>query len=445
MRRGCCTFVFLLCCLIGAARAASDPSAVELPPGVQVPAAAVPGPDFDVERATKSYLALLNPAQRARSDAYFEGGYWLNLFSTLWTLLACAVIVLSGVSTTLRNWAERVTIRRPLQLLLYAVPFILMLNLLTLPMDFYAGFIREHQYGMSNQTLPDWIGDLLISLLPTLVLGSAALVGMYLLLRRGGDQWWLRASVATFVFTLFLIMISPVFISPLLNDYKPLPAGPVREAVLSLARANAIPTDNVVWFDASKQTKRISANVSGLLGTTQVSLNDNLVLKTSLPEIKAVMGHEMGHYVLNHSLRHSVYLTLLFTLGFLFINRLWHGPLAGFLARHGIRDRGDAAGAPVLIALFVAFLLVATPVQNRIIYAGEAEADMFGLNAAQEPHGFATSAVRLGAYRKLEPTPLEEWLFYDHPSGRARIYASMRWLKEHPGAYHPGASFQRPE
>ncbi len=100
---------------------------------------------------------------------------------------------------------------------------------------------------------------------------------------------------------------SPVFISPLFNDYKPLPDGPVKSAIFSLARANQIPTDNVVYFDASKQTNRVSANVSGFAGTTQVSLNDNLLNKTSLPEIKAVMGHEMGHYVLNHGFRNVLY------------------------------------------------------------------------------------------------------------------------------------------
>ena len=427
--------VALIALYTGAAFAAAPE--VVLPPGVQVPAAAIPGPGFDVERATQAYLALLSPAQRARSDAYFEGGYWLALGNALWTLLACYVLIASGATRALRDWCERRTRRRPLQLLLFAPPFLLLLSLLTLPMDFYAGFIREHQYAMSNQSIDGWFGDYAKALIPLLALGAPAIMGIYLLLRRGGDRWWLRAATATFVFMLFLNLITPVFLMPLLNDYRPLPDGPIRAAVMSLARANDIPTDNVVWFNASKQTKRISANVSGLLGTTQVSLNDNLVQQTSLPEIKAVMGHEMGHYVLNHSLRHAVYLSLLFALGFLFVHQAWSGPLAAALTRHGVRDRADPAGAPVLWALFTVFMFAATPVQNRIIYAGEAEADIFGLNAAQEPHGFATAAMRLGAYRKLAPTRLEEWLFYDHPSGRARISASMRWLKEHPQAYRP--------
>ena len=167
-----------------------------------------------------------------------------------------------------------------------------------------------------------------------------------------------------------------------------------------------------------------------MFGTTQISLNDNLLDKTSLPEIKAVMAHEMGHYVLNHGLRHTVYLSLLYGLGFLILDRV----LTALLARHGERwrigGRGDPASLVVAFAVLSTYLLLAQPLFNRIIYAGEVEADIYGLNSAREPHGFATVAMRLGSYRKLEPGPIETFLFYDHPSGRERVRMSMEWLKE---------------
>jgi STE24 endopeptidase len=186
----------------------------------------------------------------------------------------------------------------------------------------------------------------------------------------------------------------------------------------------------VRWFDASKQTKRISANVSGLFGTTRVSLNDNLLERTSLPEIKAVLGHEIGHYVLHHSLRHVFYYTLLFGVGFVLLERLHQHALARWGARWGVRERADPAGLPLAIGILSVYFFLTTPLTNRSIYAAEAEADLYGLNAAREPHGFATVAMRLGAYRKLEPSPLEELFLYDHPSGRRRVEMAMRWLAE---------------
>jgi STE24 endopeptidase len=142
------------------------------------------------------------------------------------------------------------------------------------------------------------------------------------------------------------------------------------------------------------------------------------------------MAHELGHYVLNHGLRHAVYLTLLFAIGFLILYRALDYARARWGERWGIREAGDPATLPLISAILGTYLFLVSPLQNQIIHAGEVEADLYGLNAAREPHGFATVAMRLGSYRKLEPGPIEKWLFYDHPSGRDRVEMSMRWLKE---------------
>ena len=420
---------FILCAGL-TAHAASPRDVPTIPPGVQIPDAARPGPDFDVERATDAYLALLPPAQRTRSDAYFEGGYWINLWGTLYTVGACVAMLALGWSVGMRNAAEHSVRPRWLQSMLYAIGFGLLLWLLTLPWTWYTDFFHEHQYGLSNLSFTGWIADELKALLVNIILLAIAVTAIYGILRRAGRSWVALATGFAFVFLLFVFFVTPVFIAPLFNDFKPLPAGEVREAVLSLARANQIPTDHVEWFDASKQTTRVSANVSGMFGTTRVSLNDNLLARTSLPEIKAVMGHEMGHYVLHHGLRHSVYLALAYGLGFLLVEYFYSTRFAGFRARLGIGDRSDPAGLPLAVAILSGYLFLAQPLFNRIIYMGEAEADMFGIDAAREPYGWATATMRLASYRKLDPGPVEEFLFYDHPSGRDRVRRAMIWLKE---------------
>jgi STE24 endopeptidase len=248
--------------------------------------------------------------------------------------------------------------------------------------------------------------------------------------RRAGARWWIWATGLTFVFYLFLAFITPLFIAPLYNDYKPLPPGPAREGVVSLARANEIPTDHLEWFDASKQTTRISANVSGLWGVARINLNDNLLDKTSLPEIKAVLGHEMGHYVMHHALKLTVYLTLVFAIAFLVLHLAFDRALARWGQRWGLRDRADPAALPLAFALFTVISLVLMPLNNTVIRDIEAEADAYGLNAAREPEGFAMAAMRLSTYRKIAPGPLEEFIFYDHPSGYERVRRAMIWRKE---------------
>ena len=440
-----CRHLALLVCTLavlctGAALAADVTP--ELPPGTYVPDAARPGPGFDVERATEAYLALLTPEQRARSDAYFEGGYWLQLWQFLYAIAVLVLVLWLGWSARLRDWAGRISRRPTLQSALFVLMFVPLIWLLTLPMSWYSDFFRDHQYGLSNQAFGGWLWDSAKGLFATTVLAVIALSGIYAAVRRAGRNAWLWATGFTSLFLMFVFMITPVFLAPLFNDYKPLAHGPVRDAVLSLAHANQVPVDDVKWFDASKQTNRISANVSGLFGTTRVSLNDNLLNRTSPPEIKAVMGHEMGHYVLHHAVLGVAFFTLLYGVGFLILHHAFERMLPRWGARLGITSRADPAGLPFALAVLTVYLFLITPLMNRFTYVFESEADMFGLNAAREPYGFATVSMRLGAYRKLAPSRLEELLLFDHPSGRRRVEMAMQWLKENQALFTPQAAPQ---
>ena len=137
--------------LLTAGRALAEEVAVDFPPGVQIPDAAVPGPGFEVESATQAYLALLSAEQRARSDAYFEGKYWLGLWELVYSLAILFVLLTLRWSARLRDWAQRMTARRWVQTLLYGLLFTPLVWLLSLPFSAYTGFVREHYYGLSNQ------------------------------------------------------------------------------------------------------------------------------------------------------------------------------------------------------------------------------------------------------------------------------------------------------
>jgi len=424
----CC--IALIACFIVGIAGAEAPIVRDFPAGMHVPAGAQPGPDFDVERATEAWLSLLSPEQRALSDAYFEGGYWLQLWSLLYALGVMAVLLWTRLSLRMRNLAERVAAKPWLSVALYGALFVLATFALSLPMTIYERFVREHQYGLSNLTFAGWMREALIELAVTIVIGAVVLSILYAGARRAGRLWWVWATGFAFVVTLFLDLVSPVFIAPLFNDYRSLPQGPVREAILSLARANEIPTDHLEWFNASKQTTRISANVSGLAGVARINLNDNLLNRTSLPEIRAVLGHEMGHYVLNHPFKLAVYFTLLFGIAFAVVHLAFDRSLSRWGPALGLRDRTDPAALPLVFAIFSLVWFALTPLANTVVRSVEEEADAFGLNAAREPQGFAMVSMRLSTYRKLKPGPLEEFIFYDHPSGYERVRRSMIWLKE---------------
>jgi STE24 endopeptidase len=183
----------------------------------------------------------------------------------------------------------------------------------------------------------------------------------------------------------------------------------------------------VYEFNASKQSKRVSANVSGFLGTTRISLNDNLLNRCSPEAVEAVMGHEMGHYVLNHIYKSILYSIIIFTVAFTVLRRGLDWCLLRWGTRWKLRGVTDVAALPLAVLLISAIGLVLTPIENTFTRTQEFEADMYGLNAARQPDGEAEADLLLAEYRKMDPGPIEEWIFFDHPSGRTRIYAAMRW------------------
>jgi len=201
----------------------------------------------------------------------------------------------------------------------------------------------------------------------------------------------------------------------------------VRDDILRLAHANGIRAEEVYQVDASRQTTRVSANVSGMFGTERITLNDNLLKRASPAAIQAVMGHEMGHYVLNHANKMLLAFGVLIAIGFGIV--AW--TFDRLARRHRVRWRvegiADPAGLPLIALLFSVYLYLLTPVINSIIRTNEYEADVFGLNAARQPDGFAEAALLLSDYRKMSPGPLEELIFFDHPSGHTRIFTAMRW------------------
>jgi STE24 endopeptidase len=386
---------------------------------------------FDVGAATQAYMARLSPEQRARSDAYFEGGYWLLLWGFLYGIGVAWLLLGTGLSVRMRNLAERLTKRLPLQTALYAAQYVVVTAILGFPLTLYTGFFREHQYELATQTFGPWMREQMIGLTVGVVIMPIVLVVLYGVLRHAPRTWWIWGAVVSIVLAAVLILLGPVYLDPLFNTYEPLEDGPVRDSILSLARANGIDVDNVYQFDASRQSTRVSANVSGFAGTMSIRLNDNLLNRMELPAIEAVMAHEMGHYVLNHIYEMLIYFAVILLGGFAFLRWSFDWVLNRWGARWGVRGITDVAGLPLLVALLSVYMFAMTPVLNTIIRTNEAESDIFGLNAAREPDGFAEAALSLSEYRKLDPGPFEEWLFFDHPSGRARIHMAMQWKAEH--------------
>ncbi len=415
--------VCVLCLRSGFAQPAIQPK-VDI---TKVPAAAEPSEHFDADGATAAYMTMIPAEATARSNAYFEGGYWLIVWDFLYASVIALLLLNLRWSAKMRDLAERVTRFKWLQSFLYWVQYLPLAFVLGFPLEFYEGFVREHKYGLATQTFGPWMGDEIKALAVNLLLGGLAVVILFAIVRKLPKTWWIWGAVVTVVLTIFAVAIGPVYLQPIFNKIKRLDDPKVTVPILRMAHANGIPTNDVYEIDASRQTTRMSANVSGFGNTMRITLNDNLLRRGSPEEIQAVMGHEMGHYVMNHIPKMIEFIFILTVVSFGYLRWALGWTLARWGSRWGIRGVDDPAVIPLVGLLTGVLFFVLTPVLNTETRTQEREADMFGLNAARQPDGFAQAAIHLSEYRKMRPGPVEEMLFFDHPSGYERIHSAMVW------------------
>ncbi len=253
----------------------------------RIPPEAEWGPTFDVARATDAYIATVAAADREKSDAYFEGGYWIAAWSALIVVLICRLLLRLRFAARIRDWATARGFGPFLQAFVVAAAFLVTLFVLTLPWSLYTGYFREHQYGMSNHTLSGYLGEAVINVAITTAFAGLAIAGLYRLVVRERWVWW--AMGATAIFILFVIMVTPVFVAPLFNDYKPLPEGETRESILALAHSAEVPADDVYWFDASRQTKRCHGSRDGSLSPAPRPVAHTRILS---PARHRLLGHQ---------------------------------------------------------------------------------------------------------------------------------------------------------
>lgn len=383
------------------------------------------------EAATIVYLSQMTPQALAKAIAYTHGKEWLLLGGWIVSMFTTWLIVRSGVLNRVTIGLQKGGPRPLLASFLVGLAYFIISSILEKPWSIYSDWWFETSFGMTSQSLGDWFIDGLKTGWFGLLLGAVFVLLLYGFLRRARTTWWIWASGLTTLLLAFVLVVAPVAVLPLLNTYKPAPAGAVRDEVVRLGQATGTPTDKIFIFDGSKQSNRYTANVSGIGRSARVAMSDVMFQKgADIAEVRGVVGHEMGHYVRQH-----VYVQLgvfsILSIGlFVLVDRLF--PL--FASAFGARVTGieDPAGLPILFAIISTLSLIALPVTNGISRALETDADRFSLEHAHEPDGLAKALIKTADYRAPTPSDLEEFIFYDHPSVGRRVRRAMEWKGAHP-------------
>ncbi|MCO5791187.1 MAG: M48 family metallopeptidase [Blastomonas sp.] len=391
---------------------------------------------FNPEAATKAYIDGLGAEALAKSAAYTMDGHWMILWGLLVSALATVILVKLGVTD--RIWAKLEKRGWALRTFATAAGLFIVSAIITLPWNIWAEWGHERMYDRTQQPLSDFLMQDAIGMTIATIGGGLFFLGIYALIRRTGKRWWLWSGGFSAVVVSVMLLLSPTLIEPLFNDYKPIPAGPVRDAVLEMAKQVDIPEDRIFIYDGSRQSNNFTANVSGVGSAARIAISDVALKQASLDEVRAVTGHEIGHYVLGHVWRSVLVLSVLAVIFFFLADRLF----ARFARAFGSKatEIGDPRGLPVFLFVLSFLGVFAVPLANSLTRISESEADAYSLQMVNLPDALSGALVKTAEYRYPRPHPVQEALFYSHPSVERRVARAMEWKAKNPPGPPPAAS-----
>jgi len=364
-------------------------------------------------------LAQQPQHDQAKAIRYSDVRYALYFLDQAWTFSALALLAFTGFASRLSSKMQGAC--GPASHWATIALLLLIAALLRAPIAFVSDYVVEHHFGLSDQSLPGWLWDAVKSLLVMLVIATPAIGFGYWLMRR--TRWWpLWGTLAAAPLVVLFMVILPVAIDPLFNRFEPLRDQALRRRILTLARREGVPAQDVYQADKSRQTRKLNAEVTGLLGTSRIVLWDTLLREMAPGEIESVLAHEIGHYVRRDVWKGVATAIVVIGVCLLFV-RLAAPPLVRRLPRLGYESIRDVASLPLLALLFLVAVFLLTPATSAISRHIERQADLFSLQATQDPTAAISSFQKLAAANLTHPNPprfIVFWLF-DHPPMRERI------------------------
>jgi STE24 endopeptidase len=377
---------------------------------------------------TTAIVAVPEPSPLA--VRYHRTSHLVWAGATALELLVPAALLVSGFSARLRRLADRAARGRWfLTVAMYGAAFVLIESLIFFPFAWYVGFVRRHEYGLSTESLGQWLAD---GAKATAI--GAAVIGLllwipYRILRASPRRWWLWTGLLAAPFTVLAMIVVPVWVAPLFDRYGPMRDQALEQRIHALAARAGIADSRIYEVSKSDETRQVNAYVTGFGGTKRIVLWDTLVDRMRADEVLFVMGHEMGHFVLRHTLTAILVVTGLSLLSLYLVYRVAGWMLARFGRRFGFDRLDDVASLPLFQLVGGVVVLLASPAPLALSRWQEHEADRFGLEITQNNPAAARAFVRLHDENLAVPRtgPLFKLWRGSHPDLADRIDFANRY------------------
>lgn len=367
--------------------------------------------------------AVAVPPPTPEATQFYKTGNILWIVQNLWGLAIPAVILLTGFASKLKRFCDCLTKKWIWNTALFALIYLLITAILTLPLDYYASFIRPHNYGLSNQTLGRFFNHYLIGTGISTIAGIIVIWILYGVIRKSPRRWWLYFGILTFPLIVFLVIVQPIWISPLFNKFGPMKDKQLEQKILNLASRAGIEGSRVYEVDKSADTNQINAYVTGMGSTKRIVIWDTAIKRLTEDQLLFVMGHEMGHYVLHHMWWGLLVYTLISIVTLFLIYLVGKWMLARLKFILGFEEMSNIASLPLVFFLYGIFSILLAPAGNLFSQRIEHNADTFGLELTHLNHAAATGFVKLQMNNLGYPWPGELYMLFraSHPSIGERI------------------------
>src|SRR5258707_6921581 len=369
--------------------------------------------------------AELNPERQQKARQYARIRRRLSLASLPMGAAGVIIFIFTPIATRLRDVLHPLAWQPiqgwfPWQVLVYFLILILGYQLITTPLSYYGGFVLPHRFGLSTMTLQGWLGDLLKGLVLSLVLESFVIELVYGLLAWQPQTWWLWVALVLLFFSVVMANLAPVLILPLFYKFSALPEGDLTKRLLALAERAHTRVRGVFTMQMSSKTTAANAALMGLGNTRRIVLGDTMLGRYTPDEIEVVLAHELGHHV-HLGIWKLIISQSVLTLGGLYlVNLALHWAVD---TQHYYQSLADPATIPFVLVLTTIFGLVIMPLSNGLSRAIEYQADEYALQSTRMVEPFKSAMTRLANQNlaDVEPSPLVEFLFHDHPAIGKRL------------------------
>ncbi len=334
-----------------------------------------------------------------------------------------AFFLFSKLSASIRNWARRKAKRWTFIIILYFLVYSVIEMLIYLPLDFYTGFVRMQQYGLSNQTFVQWLIETVKSFTVNTVILAAIIWIPFLIIKKFPKRWWLYLALVSIPYMFFMSYLQPIVIAPIFNEYKQIEDRELSVKIDELLSKTYIENCQVLQVDKSKETNQMNAYMTGVFNTKRIVLWDTTINYLNVDEILGIVAHEMGHYLMGHIWKSIFFGGLGGILILYLVYRISNWFLEKSKGKYGFYRLSDVAAFPLIIIAINLMLFLTAPISNAYSRSIELEADRFELELTQNNFATATATVKLHQQSLSMPEPGYIYMLwtYDHPTYKSRV------------------------